>query len=81
MTNHDFQRFQFEVEEPVTVIYRKIHHSHIDDRNIRSSDIMRLFGLVEDVSQMALATVLAVVHGSHEDTGTALDGEISNCFE
>ena len=33
---------------------------------------MRLFGLVEDVGQVAATAVLAVVHGSHEDTGTAL---------
>jgi hypothetical protein len=32
----------------------------------------RLLGLVEDVGEMALATVLAVVHGSHEDTSAAL---------
>jgi hypothetical protein len=31
-----------------------------------------LFGLVEDVGEVALAAVLAVVHGSHEDTGTTL---------
>jgi hypothetical protein len=29
-------------------------------------------GLIEDVSQVATSTVLAVVHGSHENTGTAL---------
>ena len=33
---------------------------------------MRLFGLVEDIGEVALSAVLAVVHGSHEDTGTAL---------
>ena len=32
----------------------------------------RLFGLVEDVGEVALSAVLAVVHGGHEDTGTAL---------
>ena len=32
---------------------------------------VRLFGLVENVGEMAAAAVLAVVHGSHEDTGTA----------
>lgn len=31
-----------------------------------------LFGVVENVGQVATTTVLAVVHGSHEDTGTAL---------
>ena len=31
-----------------------------------------LLGLVEDVGQVAATAVLAVVHGSHEDTGTAL---------
>jgi hypothetical protein len=31
-----------------------------------------LLGLVKDVGEVALATVLAVVHGSHEDTSTAL---------
>lgn len=34
--------------------------------------VMDLFGLVEDVGQVAATAVLAVVHGSHEDTGTAL---------
>jgi hypothetical protein len=33
---------------------------------------LNLLGLVEDVGEMALAAVLAIVHGSHEDTGTAL---------
>jgi hypothetical protein len=33
---------------------------------------MRLFGLIEDVGQVAAAAVLAVVHGGHEDTSTAL---------
>jgi hypothetical protein len=32
-----------------------------------------LLGLVKDVGEVALATVLAVVHGSHEDTSTALN--------
>ena len=32
----------------------------------------RLFGLVENVGKVALSAVLAVVHGSHEDTSTAL---------
>ena len=31
-----------------------------------------LFRLVEDIGEMALATVLAVVHSSHEDTSTTL---------
>lgn len=35
-------------------------------------DLDHLFGLVEDVGEVALATVLAVVHGSHEDTSTTL---------
>ena len=38
----------------------------------RAPVAMRLFGLVEDVGQVALSAVLAVVHGGHEDTGTAL---------
>jgi hypothetical protein len=29
------------------------------------------FGIVENVGQVATTTVLTVVHGSHEDTGTA----------
>jgi hypothetical protein len=33
---------------------------------------MRLFGLVENVGEVAASAVLAVVHGSHEDTSTAL---------
>lgn len=32
-----------------------------------------LFRLVEDVGEVALSAVLTVVHGSHEDTGTALN--------
>lgn len=32
---------------------------------------VRLFDFVEDVCLMAAAAVLTVVHGSHEDTGTA----------
>jgi hypothetical protein len=36
------------------------------------SDGVHLLGLVEDVGEVALAAVLTVVHGSHEDTGTAL---------
>ena len=31
-----------------------------------------LLSLVKDVGQVATSTVLAVVHGSHEDTSTAL---------
>jgi len=38
-------------------------------------DLDRLFGLVEDVGEVALAAVLAVVHSGHEDTGTALGGK------
>lgn len=38
---------------------------------------IRLFGLVEDVGEVALATVLAVVHSSHEDTSTALDKKLA----
>lgn len=38
----------------------------------RAPVAMRLFGLVEDVGQVALSAVLAVVHGGHEDTSTAL---------
>jgi hypothetical protein len=36
-----------------------------------------LLGLVEDVGQVAATAVLAVVHGSHEDTGTALRKSVS----
>lgn len=36
--------------------------------------------LVKDVGQVATTTVLAIGHGSHEDTGTALGGQISHCF-
>lgn len=32
----------------------------------------RLFRVIEDVGQVALAAVLTVVHGSHEDTSAAL---------
>jgi hypothetical protein len=34
--------------------------------------VTRLLNLVKDVGQVAATTVLAVVHGGHEDTGTAL---------
>jgi len=34
--------------------------------------ITLLSGLVEDVGQVATTTVLAIMHSSHEDTGTAL---------
>ena len=34
--------------------------------------LVRLFGLVKDVGQVATSAVLAIVHGSHEDTSTAL---------
>lgn len=34
--------------------------------------VARLFGLVENVGEVALSAVLAVVHGGHEDTSTAL---------
>ena len=37
-----------------------------------ASDRTHLFHLIEDVGQVAATAVLAVVHGSHEDTGTAL---------
>lgn len=40
-----------------------------------------LFGLVEDVGKVAAAAVLAVVHGSHEDTGTALENELAICSQ
>lgn len=33
---------------------------------------MHLFGLVEDVCQVAATTVLTVVHSGHEDTSAAL---------
>lgn len=33
---------------------------------------LHLFRLVEDVGEVALSAVLTVVHGSHEDTSTAL---------
>ena len=36
-------------------------------------DLDRLFGLVEDVGEVALSAVLAVVHSGHEDTGTTLE--------
>ena len=35
-------------------------------------------GLVEDVGKMATSTILSVVHGSHENTSTALFN-ISTC--
>jgi hypothetical protein len=35
-------------------------------------DLDHLFGLVEDVGEVALTAVLAVVHSGHEDTGTTL---------
>jgi len=50
--------------------YTHIHHV----LTIHHIDLTRLFsGLIEDVSQMALSTVLTIVHGSHENTSTALN--------
>lgn len=43
--------------------------SHIASVRGRRSGLL---GLVENVGQVATAAVLAVVHGGHEDTGTAL---------
>lgn len=40
---------------------------------ISQLDKVHLLGLVEDVGEVALTAVLAVVHSSHEDTGTALE--------
>jgi hypothetical protein len=37
--------------------------------------IIRLFGVIENISEVALSAVLTVVHSSHEDTGTALEKE------
>lgn len=34
--------------------------------------MLALLWVVKDVGEVATAAVLAVVHGSHEDTGTAL---------
>jgi len=50
-------------------------NSRISLQIISSSHIPAtiLFGLVKDVGQVAATAVLAVVHGSHEDTGTALN--------
>lgn len=42
------------------------------ENNTPRPDLDHLFGLVEDVGEVALTAVLAVVHGSHEDTGTTL---------
>ena len=39
---------------------------------LATDSLIHLFGLVEDVGKVALPAVLTVVHGSHEDTGTAL---------
>jgi hypothetical protein len=38
----------------------------------RPPSSLNLFRLVEDVREVAAAAVLAVVHGGHEDTGTAV---------
>lgn len=50
-----------------------LSHAASDGRRPEIS-LVCLFGLIEDVGQMALPAVLTVVHGSHEDTGTALKG-------
>ncbi|KAJ5861666.1 uncharacterized protein N7529_008976 [Penicillium soppii] len=42
------------------------------DNETPQSDLDHLFGLVEDVGEVALSAVLAVVHSGHEDTGTTL---------
>jgi hypothetical protein len=51
------------------------HHScriPIVLQSVSEAQSMRLFGLVENVSKVATSAVLAVVHGGHEDTSTAL---------
>ena len=44
---------------------------HAHSLQTHPSSTRRLL-LVEDVGEVAATAVLAVVHGSHEDTGTAL---------
>lgn len=39
-----------------------------------------LLRLVKNIGKMALATVLAVMHCCHEDTGTALQLKLANCI-
>lgn len=43
--------------------------SHLSSDSPQAADLL---GLIKDVGQVAAAAVLAVVHGGHEDTGTAL---------
>jgi hypothetical protein len=35
--------------------------------------------LIEDVGQVATTAVLAILHGSHEDTSAALEEELVAC--
>jgi hypothetical protein len=46
-----------------------MHHRSRGDETAR---LVHLLGLVKDVGEVALAAVLTVLHGSHEDTSTAL---------
>jgi hypothetical protein len=54
-------------------MHHKLAEANHPFRNPDCSFVHHLFsGLVEDVGQVAATTVLTIVHGSHENTGTAL---------
>jgi hypothetical protein len=46
------------------------HNTHPDATRYMPSSL--LSGIIEDVGQVATSAILTVVHGGHEDTGTAL---------
>ena len=53
------------------VLYQKYRSTSIPDF-LQQEHLSLVLG-IEDVGQVAATTVLTVVHGGHEDTGTALE--------
>jgi len=56
----------------VTIDERRSRYSARSSYSIHRPILHTLFCLIEDVGEVAATAVLAVVHCSHEDTGTAL---------
>jgi hypothetical protein len=61
------------VIHPTILVSVQRNHTQTRTRIISQLDKVHLLGLVEDVGEVALTAVLAVVHSGHEDTGTALE--------
>jgi hypothetical protein len=53
----------------IHIPYQELIHPSSYPQQVHLSLVL----VVEDVGQVATAAVLAVVHGGHEDTGTALE--------